>query len=129
LWESNKALLTTTQQNVILEVRTAGRQVDTARQQIVATGKGRELAEKNLDAEKKKFDNGMTTSFQVNQIQLDLSSAKTRELQALVVYRKAVAAYHYAVADNLGWKGISIVGMPAATPPRVASDITAAPAK
>jgi outer membrane protein TolC len=129
LWESNRALLTTTQQNVILEVRTAGRQVDTARQQIVATGKGRELAEKNLDAEKKKFDNGMTTSFQVNQIQLDLSSAKTRELQALVVYRKAVAAYHYAVADNLGWKGISIVGMPAATPPRVASDITAAPAK
>jgi len=127
--DSNKALLITTQQNVILEVRTAARSVDTARQQIVATGKGRELAEKNLDAEKKKFDNGMTTSFQVNQVQLDLSSAKTRELQALVVYRKALAQYHYAVADNLDWKGISIEGLPQATPPPIQPWVSVAPAK
>ncbi|HTO88115.1 MAG TPA: TolC family protein [Thermoanaerobaculia bacterium] len=128
-WDSNKALLITTQQNVVLEVRTAARSVDTARQQIVATGKGRELAEKNLDAEKKKFDNGMTTSFQVNQVQLDLSSAKTRELQALVVYRKALAQYHYSVADNLDWKGISIEGLPQATPPPVQPWVAVAPAK
>jgi outer membrane protein len=115
--ESSRALLTTTRQNVVVEVRAAARAVDTARLQIIATGKGRELAEKNLDAEKKKFDNGMTTSFQVNQIQLDLSSARTRELQALVVYRKALAAYHYAVADILDWKGIGVEGMPEATPP------------
>jgi outer membrane protein TolC len=124
-WDSNKALLTTTQQNVMVDVRAAARAVDTARQQIVATGKGRELAEKNLDAEKKKFDNGMTTSFQVNQIQLDLSTAKSRELQALVVYRKALSAYHYAVADILEWKGIGIEGMPEATPPPVPSILAA----
>ncbi len=128
-WESDKALLTTTQQNVIVEVRAAARAVDTARQQIVATGKGRELAEKNLDAEKKKFDNGMTTSFQVNQIQLDLSNARTRELQALVVYRKALSAYHYAVADILEWRGIRIEGMPEAVPPPLEPIAAASPSK
>jgi outer membrane protein TolC len=120
-WDSNKALLTTTQQNVIVEVRAAARAVETAERQIVAASKGRELAERNLDAEKKKFDNGMTTSFQVNQIQRDLSAAKTTELQALVVYRKALAAYHTATADILDWKGIGVEGLPETTPPPMES--------
>jgi outer membrane protein TolC len=129
-WESNRALLTTTQQDVIVDVRRAARDIDQAQRQIVATQKGRELAERNLDAEKKKFDNGMTTSFQVNQIQRDLSAARTLELQALVVYRKAVAAYHTAIADILEWKGIQVQGIPEATPPPVeASAAVAAPAR
>ena len=128
-WESDKALLTTTQQDVIVEVRAAARAIETAQRQIVAAQKGRELAERNLDAEKKKFDNGMTTSFQVNQIQRDLSAARTLELQALVVYRKAIAAYHTAIADNLEWKGIAVEGLPEASPPAVPSaDSVAAPA-
>jgi len=116
-WESDKALLTTTQQNVIVEVRAAARAIDTAERQIDAARKGRELAEKNLDAEKKKFDNGMSTTFQVNQVQRDLSAARTTELQALVVYRKAVAQYHTAIADILEWKSIGIEGLPETTPP------------
>jgi outer membrane protein TolC len=126
LLESSRATLTTTQQNVIVEVRDAARAIDTAKRQIAATGKGRELAERNLDAEKKKFDNGMTTSFQVNQIQRDLSAARTRELQALVIYRKAVAAYHNAIADNLEWRGISVEGIPEATPPPMETQTVAA---
>ncbi|HEY7113350.1 MAG TPA: TolC family protein [Thermoanaerobaculia bacterium] len=118
LLESDRAILTTTQQNVVVDVRAAARAIDTAQRQIVAASKGRELAEKNLDAEKKKFDNGMSTTFQVNQIQRDLSAARTTELQALVVYRKAVAAYHFSVADNLEWKKIGIEGIPdTSTPP------------
>jgi outer membrane protein len=120
-WESDKALLTTVQQNVIVEVRAAARAIDTAARQIVAAQKGRELAEKNLDAEKKKFDNGMSTTFQVNQIQRDLSAARTTELQALAAYRKALAAYHLAVADILDWKGIRVEGLPETTPPPVPS--------
>ncbi|HEY7574612.1 MAG TPA: TolC family protein [Thermoanaerobaculia bacterium] len=126
LWESSRATLTTTQQNVVVEVRDAARQIDTAQRQIAATAKGRELAERNLDAEKKKFDNGMTTSFQVNQIQRDLSAARVTELQALVFFRKAVAAYHNAVADNLEWKGISIEGIPETTAPPSYANTTAA---
>ncbi len=129
-WESNRALLTTTQQDVIVDVRRTARDLDVAQRQIVATAKGRELAERNLDAEKKKFDNGMTTSFQVNQIQRDLSAARTLELQALVLYRKAIAAYHTAIADILEWKGIQVQGIPEAAPlPMEASAAVPAPTR
>jgi outer membrane protein len=117
VWESDKALYTTTEQNVVVDVRGAARAIDTARRQIAAASKGRELAEKNLDAVKKKYDNGMSTSFEVTQIQRDLSAARTTELQALTVFRKAVAAYHYSIADILDWKGIQVEGLPESTPP------------
>jgi hypothetical protein len=59
----------------------------------------------------------MTTSFQVLQITNDLSAARTIELQSLAVYRKALSAYHFAVADILEWKGIKIDGLPDFAPP------------
>ncbi len=126
VWESDKARLTTTQQNVVVEVRAAARAIDTARRSIAAASKGRELAEKNLDAVKKKYDNGMSTSFEVTQIQRDLSAARTNELQALAVYRKALAAYHFATADILDWKGVQVEGLPETTSPPF-TGITAEP--
>lgn len=116
-WEADKARLVAQEQNVVVEVRAAARAIDTAQRQISAARKGRELAERNLDAEKKKFDNGMSTTFQVNQIQRDLSAARTIEQQALAVYRKALAGYHFALADNLDWKGIRVEGLPESAPP------------
>ena len=118
-WESDRAQMSVVEQNVIVEVRTAARAIDTAQRSIVAATKGRELAERNLDAEKKKFDNGMSTTFQVNQIQRDLSAARTAEQQALAVYRKALAQYHFAISDNLDWKGIRVEGLPESEPPVV----------
>ncbi|MDQ2971236.1 MAG: TolC family protein, partial [Acidobacteriota bacterium] len=116
-WEADKARLIAEEQNVVVEVRAAARAIDTAQRQIGAARKGRELAERNLDAEKKKFDNGMSTTFQVNQIQRDLSAARTIEQQALAIYRKALAGYHFALADNLEWKGIRVEGLPESAPP------------
>ena len=118
-FESEKARLTTVEQNVVVEVRSAARAIDTAWRSILAAQKGRELAERNLDAEQKKFDNGMSTTFQVNQIQRDLSVARTVELQALAAYRKFLAAYHLAIADNLDWKGVRVEGLPGNKPPVV----------
>jgi outer membrane protein TolC len=117
LLDSDKATLTTTEQNIIVEVRNAHRAIDTAEKQIVAAAKGRELAERNLDAARKKYENGMTTGFEVSQLQQSLSDARSQELNALVIYRKAVSAYHDAIADILDWKGIKIEGMPQMTPP------------
>ncbi|HEX9305341.1 MAG TPA: TolC family protein [Thermoanaerobaculia bacterium] len=116
-WEAGKAGLNALEQNVLLEVRTAARDIETSRRSIAAALKSRELAERNLDAERKKYENGMTTSFQVLQITNDLSVARTNELQALAVYRKALSAYHYAVADILEWKGIRIEDLPDFHPP------------
>jgi outer membrane protein TolC len=118
LWESDKATLTTTEQNVIVEVRNAHRGIVTAEKQIVAAAKGRELAERNLDAARKKYENGMTTGFEVSQLQTNLSDARSQELNALVLYRKAISLYHDAIADILDWKGIRIDGLPEMAPPR-----------
>jgi len=115
--ETQKAQLTVIQQDIIVGVRNAHRAIDTASKQIVAAAKGRELAERNLDAARKKYDNGMTTSFEVSKITNDLSDARTRELNALVIYRKAVSAYHNQIADILEWKGVRIEGMPEMAPP------------
>jgi len=111
-WEAGKAGLNALQQNILLEVRTAARDIETSRRSIAAAQKSRELAERNLDAERKKYENGMTTSFQVLQITNDLSAARTNELQALAVYRKALSAYHFAVADILEWKRMRIDDLP-----------------
>jgi HAE1 family hydrophobic/amphiphilic exporter-1 len=120
-WEAGKAGLNALEQNVLLEVRTAARAIETSRRSIAAAQKSRALAERNLDAERKKYENGMTTSFQVLSITNDLSVARTNELQALAVYRQALSAYHYAVADILEWKGIRIEDMPDFHPPSAES--------
>src|SRR5437899_53845 len=73
-WEAGKAGLSALEQNVLLEVRTAARDIETSRRSIAAAQKSRELAERNLDAERKKYENGMTTSFQVLSITNDLSA-------------------------------------------------------
>ena len=117
LLEANRASLSALEQNVVVEVRAAVRDIDQARRQVAAARKSRELAERNLEAERKKFENGMSTTFEVTRIHSDLSNARTLEILALAAYSKAVAGYHYVVGDNLAWKGIKIEGIPESTVP------------
>jgi HAE1 family hydrophobic/amphiphilic exporter-1 len=107
-----------TRQNIALEVRTAVRAIDTSAKEITASRTAREAAEQNLDAERKRYENGMTTNFQVLQIQQQLSDARARELQALVGYNKAVAEYHRAIGDLLEVRSISITD-PQVDEPRI----------
>ena len=95
-------------QNIAVEVRQAARDIERFAKQIVAASAAREAAERNLDAERKRFDNGMTTNFEVLQVQQDLSDAQSREIAAIVSYNQAVSAYHNAVGDLLDYKGIAI---------------------
>jgi len=97
-----------TRQNIEVDVRTAARGIDTAAKDIAATRTAREAAEENVNAERKRYENGMVTNFEVLQIQQQLSDARARELQALVGYNKAVAAYHHAVGDLLDTRNISV---------------------
>jgi HAE1 family hydrophobic/amphiphilic exporter-1 len=97
-----------TRQNIAVDVRAAARAIDTAAKQISATRTAREAAEENVNAERKRYENGMSTNFQVLQIQQQLSDARANELQALVGYNKAVAAYHRAVGDLLDTRNISV---------------------
>lgn len=109
LSRTNLALL---KQNVAVEVRGAARNVDTARRSVAAARKARELAERNLDAERKKFDNGMTTSFTVAQVQNDLTTARSNELLAIAGYLKAMVSWHKATGDILAVKNVEVAGLP-----------------
>jgi HAE1 family hydrophobic/amphiphilic exporter-1 len=97
-----------TRQTIMIDVRGAARNVDTAARSIVATRAAREAAERNVEAERRRYENGMTTNFQVLRVQQDLSDARIRELNALVDFNQAVARYHRAVGDVLEVRGISV---------------------
>jgi outer membrane protein len=101
LYEQERQLIET-------EVRRAVRGVDTAAKAIEAARKAREFQEKNLDAEKKRYENGMSTSFQNTQIQDQLTQARSNEVAATVNYRTALAEYYRATGRLLDRQGIGI---------------------
>jgi outer membrane protein len=70
----------------IEQVRDAARQIEMNGKRIETTRAARELAEQRLDAERKRFEVGMSTSFLVIQAQRDLAQAKTNELAAILAY-------------------------------------------
>jgi HAE1 family hydrophobic/amphiphilic exporter-1 len=107
-WRASQVGEQQLQENIAVEVRSTVRAVDTAAKEIVASRTAREAAEQNLDAERKRYENGMTTNFQVLQIQQQLSDARVRELLDLVAYNKAISAYHRAVGDLLEVRNIRV---------------------
>ena len=107
-------------QGVISDVRNAVRGLEASAKSIVAAVKSRELAERNLDAEEKKFANGMSTNFEVVKVQDDLAAAQAAELQSRVLYRQAVAAYRVSVGSLLDSLGIAVKSEPESKEPHTA---------
>ena len=103
-------------QQIVLEVRKTVRDIETNAKEITASRAARDAAEKNVDAERKRYENGMTTNFNVLQIQQQLEDARVREIQALVGYNKAVSAYHRAVGDLLEVRNIRVDEEPVQQP-------------
>ena len=77
----------------ILRVTNAAYQVEMNAKRIETTRAARELAEQRLDAERKRLDVGMSTSFLVIQAQRDLAQAKSNELGAILSYDLALVSY------------------------------------
>jgi outer membrane protein len=94
---------------VINEVRRAVRGIETAEKVIVAAHASRGFQEKNLDAERKRYENGMSTSFQITQIQDQLTLAKQSEVNAVVGYRTALAEYYRSIGKLLPELGVKIL--------------------
>lgn len=101
LLEDQRSLITT-------EVRRAARAVETAAKQIDAARTSVNFQEKNLEAEKKRYENGMSSSFQITQIQNDVTQARSGEVQAVINYRTALAEYYRATGRLLDQQGIAI---------------------
>lgn len=104
--EQGRNELSELEENVIVEVRSAVRGVRTAAQQIESTRASRGLAERNLDAERKRYENGLSTSFQVLEITEDLTAARSREVAAIASYRRALAEYWRATGRLLEAEGV-----------------------
>jgi outer membrane protein TolC len=83
----NQQLLVTT------EVREAGRQLQTNQKRVATTRVSRQLAERRLDAEERKFAAGTSTSFFVFQAQRDLAQAQDNELRAILDYNRSAVDF------------------------------------
>lgn len=78
------------QLQVETEVRQRARQVQTNQQRVVSTRASRELMERRLDAEQRKFAAGTSTNFLVFQAQRDLAQTRNNELRAILDYNQSV---------------------------------------
>ncbi len=110
-WElqQGEARLRSMQQMIIQQVRVAVRALSDGAANIDAALASVELAERNLEAEQTKFDNGLSTNFQVLQIQEDLAQAQLTLIQAYLSYRRAMSGYRVATGSLLTEHGIEIV--------------------
>ncbi len=98
--------LKSSEAQAIQQIRNAYWQVDMNAKRIETTRAARELAEQRLDAERKRLDVGMSTSFLVIQAQRDLAQARTSELSAILSYDLSLVAF-----DELQQAGPSQQGL------------------
>jgi outer membrane protein TolC len=89
--EQAQARLKSQEQQIFLEVSDAVRTLETAAKSVDAYRIARELAEKQLEAEMKKLNVGMSTNYFVLTYQDALANARSMEMRALVDYNVALA--------------------------------------
>jgi outer membrane protein TolC len=99
---------------VTTQVRDAGRQVVTNQKRVDSARAARELAERRLEAEEKKFAAGIQISFFVFQAQRDLATARTSEIQAIADYNKSLVDFEAVQEAPL--QGAVVVGSSVQSP-------------
>ena len=72
--------------DIVVEVRKSVRQVLTNIERVNATRKARELAQKRLEVEEKKYHVGRSTSLEILRAQEDLATAEGNEAKAIIDY-------------------------------------------
>ena len=87
--------------SITLQVREAFRNLDATSKGVMAAQKTRVFDQEDLDAERKKFENGMSTNFLVLSKLNTLDAAKGNELQAQINYAKAETALDQALGRLL----------------------------
>jgi outer membrane protein TolC len=100
------------EQSIRVEVRRTARAVDAGTKRVEAAQVNVELQREKLEAEEKKFANGMSTSFEVLTFQNDLADAELSEVRARLDYIKAVAAFERSKGTMLESRGLELVENP-----------------
>ena len=81
------------EQAILLDLHTAAAQIESNWKRLTTASQGRKLAEQSLDAEQKRFQTGISSTFILIRLQTDLANAQIRELIAANDYRKSVVEW------------------------------------
>ena len=113
--EQRKQILDTQELDAVIAVRNSARGVLNTVERVNASRINVRLQRERLAAENKRYDNGMTTTFNLLQFQDDLTKAESQVNLALVDYNKALAdleASKGTLARNRGilWEDIMAEG-------------------
>jgi len=86
-------------------IRQAGRQIRSTAERIDAARAGATLAQQRLDAEQRRYDAGLSTTFLVTQAQRDLLQAQVNLLQTTLDYESAVVNFEAVQQAPAGTSG------------------------
>jgi outer membrane protein len=93
LQQQQHTTLADLEMQVTTQVREVGRNVNTNLKRVEATRKARELAERRLEAEEKRFTVGLSSTFELVQAQRDLARARQNELNATIDYNRSLVDF------------------------------------
>ena len=104
-------------------IRQTARQIRSTAERIDAARAGATLAEQRVDAEQRRYDAGLSTTFLVTQAQRDLLQAQVNLLQTSLDYESAVIKFEAvqqapseSSGDQIGVSGATIVALPTPAP-------------
>ncbi len=96
------------EQGILAEIDNAIVSARASHERVASTHEATRYAEAALEAEQKKLQNGKSTSFVVLQLQKDLTSARSAEIQALADYNKALADLAHSEGTTLQRENINV---------------------
>jgi outer membrane protein TolC len=104
-------------------VRQAARQVRSTAERVDAARAGATLAQERFQAEQRRYEVGLSTTFLVTQAQRDLLQAEVNLLQTTLDYESSLINFEavqqappLTAGDTVGLRGASIVLLPTPTP-------------
>ena len=100
--QNRDAQLKTLELSIVQQVRQATRAVQSNFQRVQSTKVARELAEKRLEAQQKRFDVGLCTLFELTQAQRDVVLQRNNELNAVISYNQSLVDFQLVQVAPLG---------------------------
>jgi len=104
-------------------IRLAARQIHSTAERVDAARAGATLARRRLDAEQRRYEVGLSTTFLVTQAQRDLLQAEVNLLRTTFDYESSLVNFEAvqqapptAAGDTVGLRGANIVPLPTPAP-------------
>lgn len=100
--QQQDAQIKSLEMSIVQQVRQAARAVQSNFKRVQSTRVARELAERRLEAQMKRFDVGLSTIFELTQAQRDVVIQRNSELNAIIAYNQALVDFQLVQVAPLG---------------------------